>query len=149
MVIWWLWWWAVVWGFSVVRAAVSMRGLAAVGGQLQSSGQLRQTIALHSSPPYPCPSPPPCHLTAVTREAATLAEQMGVRIFTADINYHLFDQFTAYLKQVRCCGAGGVLGGRWWGVLCSVCAALRCALASCVILCGTIRPLRRNAGHTH
>ena len=40
----------------------------------------------------------------MTREAASLAEQLGVRIFTADIIYHLFDQFTAYLKQV-----GGVL----------------------------------------
>jgi len=37
---------------------------------------------------------------AVTKDAATLAEQLGVRIFTADIIYHLFDQFTAYLKQV-------------------------------------------------
>lgn len=36
----------------------------------------------------------------MTREAATLAEQLGVRIFTADIIYHLFDQFTAYLKTV-------------------------------------------------
>lgn len=37
----------------------------------------------------------------MTREAASLAEQMGVRIFTADIIYHLFDQFTAYLKTVK------------------------------------------------
>ena len=38
----------------------------------------------------------------VTREARELAENMGVRIFSADIIYHLFDQFTAYLKQARC-----------------------------------------------
>ena len=37
----------------------------------------------------------------VTREARELAESMGVRIFSADIIYHLFDQFTAYLKQAR------------------------------------------------
>lgn len=37
----------------------------------------------------------------MTREAAALAEQLGVRIFTADIIYHLFDQFTAYLKTVK------------------------------------------------
>lgn len=45
----------------------------------------------------PCASP--ARRPAVTREAGTLAEQMGVRIFTADIIYHLFDQFSAYLKQ--------------------------------------------------
>lgn len=37
----------------------------------------------------------------VNREAQELADSLGVRIFTADIIYHLFDQFTAYLKTVR------------------------------------------------
>lgn len=37
----------------------------------------------------------------VTREARELSESLGVRVFTADIIYHLFDQFTAYLKTVR------------------------------------------------
>ena len=37
----------------------------------------------------------------VTKEAREMAEELGVRIFTADIIYHLFDQFSAYLKQVR------------------------------------------------
>lgn len=36
----------------------------------------------------------------VTREARELSESLGVRVFTADIIYHLFDQFTAYLKTV-------------------------------------------------
>ena len=36
----------------------------------------------------------------VTREAREMAESLGVRVFTADIIYHLFDQFTAYLKTV-------------------------------------------------
>ena len=36
----------------------------------------------------------------VTREAQDQATSTGVRIFTADIIYHLFDQFSAYLKQV-------------------------------------------------
>ncbi len=35
----------------------------------------------------------------VTKEASELAESTGVRVFTADIIYHLFDQFTAYLAQ--------------------------------------------------
>ncbi|KAL3150312.1 hypothetical protein ABBQ32_000160 [Trebouxia sp. C0010 RCD-2024] len=37
----------------------------------------------------------------VTREAREMAESLGVRVFTADIIYHLFDQFTAYLKTVK------------------------------------------------
>lgn len=36
----------------------------------------------------------------VTREARETADASDVRIFTADIIYHLFDQFTAYLKEV-------------------------------------------------
>jgi translation initiation factor 5B len=27
--------------------------------------------------------------------------EYNVRIFTADIIYHLFDQFTAYMKQIK------------------------------------------------
>lgn len=45
----------------------------------------------------------------VNREARELAESMGVRVFTADIIYHLFDQFTAYLKHVRRSGNGIML----------------------------------------
>lgn len=37
----------------------------------------------------------------VTPEAKELAEEVGVRIFTADIIYHLFDQFTAYMNSVK------------------------------------------------
>jgi translation initiation factor 5B len=37
----------------------------------------------------------------VTTEAKELAEEIGVRIFTADIIYHLFDQFTAYMNSVK------------------------------------------------
>ncbi len=51
----------------------------------------------------------------VTREARDLAESMGVRIFSADIIYHLFDQFTAYLKQACVCvqrASRAVLDGR-------------------------------------
>ncbi len=36
----------------------------------------------------------------VTREAQELADKEGVRIMRADIIYHLFDQFTAYCKEV-------------------------------------------------
>ena len=37
----------------------------------------------------------------VTRDAAELAEELGVKLFTAEIIYHLFDQFTAYLDEVK------------------------------------------------
>ncbi len=39
----------------------------------------------------------------VTREAQELADKEGVRIMRADIIYHLFDQFTAYCKEVSAC----------------------------------------------
>ena len=42
--------------------------------------------------------------TTIDAEAKEMAEENNVRIFSADIIYHLFDQFTAYmngLKEVR------------------------------------------------
>ena len=37
----------------------------------------------------------------VTPEATEYAEQNGIKIFTANIIYHLFDQFTEYLEECR------------------------------------------------
>ena len=37
----------------------------------------------------------------VTKEAQAMGEELNVRIFTADIIYHLFDQFTAYMEKVK------------------------------------------------
>eukprot|EP01027_Heterolobosea_sp_BB2_P003649 GEZU01005500.1.p1 GENE.GEZU01005500.1~~GEZU01005500.1.p1 ORF type:complete len:868 (-),score=490.90 GEZU01005500.1:2466-4721(-) len=37
----------------------------------------------------------------VAKEARELADEMGVKIFTADIIYHLFDQFTAYMNKLK------------------------------------------------
>merc|ERR1740139_61978 len=36
----------------------------------------------------------------VNKEAKEYAEEMGVRIFTADIIYHLFDQFTRFMEDL-------------------------------------------------
>ncbi|KAF8924097.1 P-loop containing nucleoside triphosphate hydrolase protein [Dissophora ornata] len=41
-----------------------------------------------------------CFDVKVDREAEHMAEEMGIKIFKADIIYHLFDQFTAYHKQL-------------------------------------------------
>merc|ERR1712139_599608 len=37
----------------------------------------------------------------VTPEAKREAESLGVKLMTADIIYHLFDQFTAYMNGLR------------------------------------------------
>merc|ERR1719159_114135 len=37
----------------------------------------------------------------VTPEAKKQAEHDGVKIMTAEIIYHLFDQFNAYMKEVK------------------------------------------------
>jgi translation initiation factor 5B len=37
----------------------------------------------------------------VEREAQEMADSLGVRIFTADIIYHLFDQFMAYREEYK------------------------------------------------
>lgn len=39
--------------------------------------------------------------TTIDAEAREMAEESNVRIFSADIIYHLFDQFTAYMNGLR------------------------------------------------
>ncbi|KAJ3173056.1 hypothetical protein HDU88_004515 [Geranomyces variabilis] len=37
----------------------------------------------------------------IDKDAAQLAEELGVKIFSAEIIYHLFDSFTAYMKEME------------------------------------------------
>ncbi|KAH9905067.1 uncharacterized protein BXZ73DRAFT_85280 [Epithele typhae] len=41
-----------------------------------------------------------CFDVTVDKEAEKLAEEMGIRLFRADIIYHLFDAFTAYNQEI-------------------------------------------------
>ncbi|RUS32151.1 hypothetical protein BC938DRAFT_476142 [Jimgerdemannia flammicorona] len=41
-----------------------------------------------------------CFDVKVDKDAEELAEEMGIKIFKADIIYHLFDAFTAYNKEI-------------------------------------------------
>ncbi|KAF8461678.1 hypothetical protein BDZ91DRAFT_772799 [Kalaharituber pfeilii] len=41
-----------------------------------------------------------CFDVKIDKEAQQYADEVGVKIFTADIIYHLFDSFTAYQKQM-------------------------------------------------
>ncbi|KAK3064264.1 eukaryotic translation initiation factor 5B, partial [Teratosphaeriaceae sp. CCFEE 6253] len=42
-----------------------------------------------------------CFDVKVDRDAHELADQMGVKIFTAEIIYHLFDDFTKHMKALQ------------------------------------------------
>lgn len=41
-----------------------------------------------------------CFDVKIDKEAQAYADEVGVKIFTADIIYHLFDAFTAYQKDM-------------------------------------------------
>ncbi|KAK2462273.1 hypothetical protein APHAL10511_005579 [Amanita phalloides] len=41
-----------------------------------------------------------CFDVPIDKDAERLAEEMGIRLFRADIIYHLFDAFTAYNKEI-------------------------------------------------
>ncbi|KAJ1508521.1 hypothetical protein HMI54_001893 [Coelomomyces lativittatus] len=41
-----------------------------------------------------------CFDVKIDKDAQELADEMGVRVFKADIIYHLFDQFTAYYQEL-------------------------------------------------
>lgn len=40
-------------------------------------------------------------LLQIERDAQEMADNLGVKIFSADIIYHLFDKFTAFREELR------------------------------------------------
>ncbi|KAJ8329113.1 eukaryotic translation initiation factor 5B [Batrachochytrium dendrobatidis] len=67
-------------------------------GPVHKKDIIRTSVMLERAPEY-------AQLLAfdvpIDKDAAELATEMGVRIFSADIIYHLFDSFTAYMKQIE------------------------------------------------
>jgi len=66
-------------------------------GPVHKKDIIRASIMLESQPEY-------AQILAfdvkVDKDAQDLADEMGVKIFKADIIYHLFDQFTKYMEEV-------------------------------------------------
>jgi len=67
-------------------------------GPVHKRDVMRASIMLEHQKEYACIL---AFDVKVTREAQENAEDLGVRIFTAEIIYHLFDHFTQYLKDIR------------------------------------------------
>lgn len=67
--------------------------------------KFRQYPSSASPCSFSVPSHPRCvspvYSLQLGKDVKELAEEYNVKIFTADIIYHLFDQFTAYMKQIR------------------------------------------------
>ncbi|KAI9016948.1 P-loop containing nucleoside triphosphate hydrolase protein [Gaertneriomyces semiglobifer] len=66
-------------------------------GPVHKKDVIRSSVMLERAPEY-------AQLLAfdvpIDKEAAALAEDLGVKIFTAEIIYHLFDSYTAYMKDL-------------------------------------------------
>jgi translation initiation factor 5B len=67
-------------------------------GPVNKKDVMRSSIMLEHSPEFAVIL---AFDVKVTKDASDLAESMGVKIFTAEIIYHLFDQFTAYMKLLN------------------------------------------------
>jgi translation initiation factor 5B len=67
-------------------------------GPVYRKDVLRAGIMLEKSKEYAVML---CFDVKVDKEARLYAEEIGVKIFEADIIYHLFDKFTAHMKQLE------------------------------------------------
>jgi translation initiation factor 5B len=73
--------------------------VAAVGiGPIHKKDVMKAGVMLERAPEYATIL---AFDVKITPDARDLAETMGVRIFTAEIIYHLFDQFTKYMEEVK------------------------------------------------
>lgn len=66
-------------------------------GPISKRDVMQCGIMLEKSPDYAVML---CFDVKVEKEAAAYAEENGVKIFTADIIYHLFDQFTKHMDEL-------------------------------------------------
>lgn len=62
-------------------------------GPVHKKDVMRASVMLDSAKEYAVML---CFDVKVDKDAQELADELGVKVFTADIIYHLFDQFTAY-----------------------------------------------------
>eukprot|EP00299_Pterocystis_sp_00344_P016828 c8442_g1_i1.p1 GENE.c8442_g1_i1~~c8442_g1_i1.p1 ORF type:complete len:1152 (-),score=401.33 c8442_g1_i1:68-3523(-) len=67
-------------------------------GPVHKKDVVRASVMLEHDPRFACIL---AFDVEVVREAREMAEHLGVKIFTADIIYHLFDQFTAYMADLK------------------------------------------------
>lgn len=68
-------------------------------GPVHKRDVIRASVMLEQdAPEFACML---CFDVKVEKDAQEAAEDMGVKIFTADIIYHLFDQFTAYMTMIN------------------------------------------------
>ncbi|KAK8799676.1 hypothetical protein WA158_006224 [Blastocystis sp. Blastoise] len=67
-------------------------------GPLHRRDVIQASVQLEKKPEYACIL---AFDVKITPDAAQYAQDEGIRIFTADIIYHLFDQFTEYIEGIQ------------------------------------------------
>lgn len=67
-------------------------------GPVHKKDVIRASVMVERAPQY---AQLLCFDVEIEKDAELLAKEMGVRIFSADIIYHLFDAYTAYMSSVE------------------------------------------------
>ncbi|CAG8733403.1 15400_t:CDS:2, partial [Racocetra fulgida] len=81
----------------------SGRGVCVQASTLGSLEALLEFLRVSKIPVYYARKSQGVSIEEIEKEAQDLAKELGIKIFEADIIYHLFDQFTAYNKAVFPC----------------------------------------------